>query len=105
MLEETERTLVYVDIDGVKRQFTKDNGRLPTALDNPIQDRATWNRLKSERLSLKNVKGRFPPNWPELLREVQEPRLSPGARRVSPGVLRHARAPHGVREAVLQLHR
>jgi len=68
VLEETDRALIYVDIDGVKRQFAKDTGVLPTALDNPIHDRASWEKLKEERLSLKNVKGRFPASWPELVR-------------------------------------
>ncbi len=72
VLEENDRALIYVDIDGVKRQFTKDTGVLPTALDNPIHDRASWEKLKSERLSLKQVKGRFPPNWPELLRGYRD---------------------------------
>jgi len=68
VLEETDRSLIYVDIDGVKRQFAKDTGVLPTALENPIRDRASWEMLKAERLSLKNLKGRFPANWAELLR-------------------------------------
>ena len=67
VLDETDRSLIYVDIDGVKRQFAKDTGVLPTALENPIRDRASWEVLKAERLSLKNLKGRFPDNWAELL--------------------------------------
>ena len=68
VLDETDEALIYVDIDGVKRQFAKQTGVLPSALENPIKDRSSWERLKAERLSLKNVKGRFPPNWPELLK-------------------------------------
>ncbi len=68
VLDETEDALIYVDIDGVKRQFTKQTGVLPTALENPIRDRASWEALKAERLSLKSITGRFPSDWPELLR-------------------------------------
>ncbi len=71
VLEETDSSMVYVDIDGVKRQFSKETGVIPNALDNPIKDWATWNRLKSERLTLKNVKGRFPAHWPSLLKKYR----------------------------------
>jgi uroporphyrinogen decarboxylase len=71
ILKETDTALIYVDIDGVKRQFSKDTGVLPSALENPIRDWATWNQLKAERLNAKDVKGRFPPQWPSLLREYR----------------------------------
>ena len=67
IIEETETSLLYVDVDGVKRLFAKDTGVIPTAVENPIKDWPTWNRLKDERLSLRDVKGRFPPHWPRLL--------------------------------------
>ena len=67
ILEDTESTMLYIDIDGVKRRFAKETGVIPMAEDNPVKDWATWNTLKAERLSLKHVKDRFPPNWPQLL--------------------------------------
>jgi hypothetical protein len=67
ILDEDHETLVYVDIDGVKRRFSKTTGVIPSALENPIRDRATWNRLKAERLSTRDISGRFPPNWPTLV--------------------------------------
>jgi hypothetical protein len=67
VVEETDTSLIYVDIDGVKRHFAKDTGVIPSALENPIRDWATWNKLKAERLNLKDVKGRFPAHWPSLL--------------------------------------
>jgi uroporphyrinogen decarboxylase len=67
VIEETEETMTYVDIDGVKRLFIKKTGVIPSALENPIRDWASWNRLKEERLNLKDVRGRFPANWNELL--------------------------------------
>ena len=71
VIEETADFLVYVDIDGVKRQFSKSTGVIPSALENPIRDWPTWNRLKEERLNLKDIKGRFPPHWPELLEKYR----------------------------------
>ena len=71
VLSENETSLVYVDLDGVKRQFSKETGVIPSALENPIKDWATWNRLKAERLSPKDVKGRFPANWASLLKRYR----------------------------------
>jgi len=71
VVEETDTTLIYVDIDGVTREFSKDTGVIPTARENPIRDWATWNRLKAERLSLKRLEARFPPHWPSLLKKYR----------------------------------
>jgi uroporphyrinogen decarboxylase len=71
ILEETADSLTYVDIDGVKRLFSKSTGVLPSALENPIKDWATWNKLKEERLNLKDIKGRFPAHWPKLLKKYK----------------------------------
>ena len=67
VLEEDAERLIYTDIDGVKRIFMKSTGVLPSALENVIRDWPGWNRLKSDRLSLKNLKDRFPPHWKKLL--------------------------------------
>ncbi len=67
VIEETEDSLVYVDIDGVKRVFAKATGVIPSALENPIRDWPSWLRLKEERMNLRDVKGRFPAHWPRLL--------------------------------------
>ena len=71
ILQETEEYLVYIDIDGVKRQFSKTTGVIPSALENPIRDWDTWNTLKAERLTLDNITGRFPPHWPKLLQKYR----------------------------------
>ena len=71
VLEESDAHMVYVDLDGVTRRFEKVTGVIPMAVENPIRDWATWNALKHERLSLKDVKGRFPPNWPSLLKKYR----------------------------------
>ncbi|MDK2897068.1 MAG: hypothetical protein PWP04_1188 [Candidatus Atribacteria bacterium] len=66
ILEEDEKNLIYKDLDGVKRHFLKETAVLPSGIEYPIKDRRTWNELK-ERLDPKNVEGRLPPNWDELL--------------------------------------
>jgi uroporphyrinogen decarboxylase len=71
ILEQTESSLVYVDLDGVKRRFSKETGVIPVALENPIRDWATWRKLKDERLTLKNIHGRFPHNWPALVEKYR----------------------------------
>ncbi len=67
VVEESERHLVYVDLDGVRRRFDKTTGVIPSAEENPIRDWSTWNKLKDERLTLRNLKGRFPAHWQSLL--------------------------------------
>ncbi|HET6488053.1 MAG TPA: uroporphyrinogen decarboxylase family protein [Spirochaetia bacterium] len=72
VIEETDTHMIYVDIDGVKRQFEKVTGVIPMALENPIRDWASWNALKRERLSTKDIAGRFPPHWKDLLRRYRD---------------------------------
>jgi uroporphyrinogen decarboxylase len=69
VLAEDERKFEYIDIDGVRRVFMKDEATIPTSLEWPVKDRASWEKLKEERLSLKNIKERFPANWDELVKE------------------------------------
>jgi uroporphyrinogen decarboxylase len=60
VVEETDERFTYVDIDGVKRTFLKIEATIPTTLEGPIDGWESWNKLKEERLSLKNIAGRFP---------------------------------------------
>lgn len=62
----------YIDIDGVTRRFQKKEGTIPTSMKWPIQSRSDWNKIKDERLNLKNFKERFPSNWNELIKEYQQ---------------------------------
>ena len=52
ILDEDERYLNYVDIDGVKRTFQKDEGVIPSSREWPIKNWATWLQIKEERLRL-----------------------------------------------------
>jgi len=71
MLEEDDHAMKYVDLDGVKRIFLKEEATIPTSLEWPIKDWDTWNEIKAERMNLDDIAGRFPPNWPELVEEYR----------------------------------
>ena len=71
VIKEDEKVFEYVDIDGVRRVFLKDEATIPTSLEWPVKDRMSWEKLKEERLNLKNIKERFPANWDELLKEYK----------------------------------
>lgn len=70
-LEENEHTLMYRDLDGVVRRFEKSTGVIPTAWENIITDRKSWEKLKEERLNVKNISARFPKNWQAQLAEYK----------------------------------
>lgn len=71
VLADDERQLEYVDIDGVRRIFLKEEATIPTSLEWPIKDRPSWEKLKAEKLNLDNIKDRFPANWHELVKEYK----------------------------------
>lgn len=66
IVNESEKYIDYIDLDGCTRRFSKAQQVLPAGLDWPIKDWDTWNILKSERMSLDNIKKRLPSNWKEL---------------------------------------
>ena len=66
-MKEDEKTLYYRDIDGVERMFIKEEATIPTSMKWPIHDRASWEKIKSERLRMDNIKDRFASNWPKML--------------------------------------
>jgi uroporphyrinogen decarboxylase len=67
--DEDDAYLTYVDIDGVKRRFSKSTGVIPVALENTIKDRTSWEKLKAERLRKDNIRDRFGANWKRLVEE------------------------------------
>lgn len=64
-------SLTYTDIDGVTRKFLKEQATIPAGMDWPIKDRASWEKIKAERLRLDNIKDRFPANWDQLVQEYR----------------------------------
>ena len=71
IISEDDEYLRYIDIDGVKRIFSKTTGVLPSAFENVIKDWPGWEKLKSERLNLDDIRGRFPSNWNDIVREYR----------------------------------
>ena len=69
ILKEDERYIDYMDLDGCIRRFSKPEQVLPAGLEWPIKDWGTWEEIKEERMSLKNIKDRLPDNWGDLVRE------------------------------------
>ena len=69
VLEEDKDRFTYMDVDGVKRVYLKEESTIPTSLDWPIKDWASWEKLKAERLNPDKLSDRFPENWPELVKE------------------------------------
>ncbi len=72
ILEEDEEFLTYIDLDGVTRKFAKKTGVIPMALKHVISDRRSWEQIKAERLSKKDIRSRFPSNWPKLVKEYKD---------------------------------
>lgn len=71
VLQDTEERFVYVDVDGVERIFMKAEATIPTTVRGPIAGWDDWNRLKAERLNVKDVSRRFPKHWPQLVKEYR----------------------------------
>jgi len=71
IVDEDENQITYRDIDGVKRKFLKETGVIPSGVEWVINDRRSWEKLKDERLNTRDIKGRFPPNWDELLKRYR----------------------------------
>ena len=65
--EDSDKYFVMRDVDGVRRKFIKATQTMPSGEKYPISDRNSWEQLKEERLSLKNIRGRFPAAWPQLV--------------------------------------
>jgi len=67
ILGENEKSVTYIDLDGVERVFLKSEATIPTSMRWPITGWDDWNKIKEERLSLDNISQRFPDNWDELM--------------------------------------
>ena len=72
IVEEDEKYLVYIDLDGVTRKFQKEEGTIPYYMDSTIKDWKSWNKIKEERLNLENIRARFPDNWNELVKDYKK---------------------------------
>ena len=69
VLDENEKSMTYIDVDGVERLYLKEEATIPTSMKWPIKDKKSWEKLKAERLNVKDIAGRFPKNWDKLVQE------------------------------------
>jgi len=72
ILGEDEKTITYIDLDGVERIFLKHEATIPTSMRFPIKDWESWNKVKEERLSIDKISERFPHNWDDLVKIYKE---------------------------------
>jgi uroporphyrinogen decarboxylase len=72
VIEDTERSLTFLDLDGVERLFLKETATLASGFKWPIRDKKTWEELKHERLRPQDIKERFPKNWEEKVKEYKD---------------------------------
>jgi hypothetical protein len=72
ILDEDDDSIVYIDLDGVKRKLLRKESTIPTAMAWPVSDGKSWEKLKEERLSTKDVKKRFPADWDDLVRQYND---------------------------------
>lgn len=71
ILNEDEKYIDYIDIDGCTRRYSKDQQVLPVGLDWLVKDWDSWNELKDQRMNMDNIKSRLPYNWNELIKEYK----------------------------------
>jgi len=70
IISEDERIVTYTNGDGQTLRIFKDSTTMPTLLDWPVKDRATWNELK-KRLD-PNTPKRWPPDWNTYVQEINK---------------------------------
>lgn len=71
VLEEDDAKLKYRDLDGVVRLYLKESATMASGWEWPIRDRASWEKLKEERVNLNNVRGRLPNNWIDKVKDYK----------------------------------
>lgn len=67
ILKEDDDIKIIIDNMGIKKRIKKDQSSMPQFLKYPVQKREDFERIKEERLNLKNIKKRFPKILPWLL--------------------------------------
>ena len=70
-IAETDEMLEYIDVDGARRIYLKETATIPTTFECVIKDRKSWEQVKEERLSMLNIKKRFPKNWENVFADYR----------------------------------
>lgn len=71
VIEEDDRVLKYLDLDGVVRVYLKESATMASGWEWPIKDRQSWEKLKEERINFNNIRERLPENWEEKVKEYK----------------------------------
>ncbi|MHB1485245.1 MAG: uroporphyrinogen decarboxylase family protein [Saccharofermentanales bacterium] len=71
ILEEDDKRLKYLDIDGVVRLYLKESATMASGWEWPIRDRKSWEKLKDERIDFTNIRERLPKNWDVKVKEYK----------------------------------
>jgi uroporphyrinogen decarboxylase len=71
VVKEDEMSITYIDMDGVTRVFMKETEVIPTSIDYPVYDRASWEMVKDERLNVKRINERFPRSWSQKVKQYK----------------------------------
>jgi len=70
VIEETETRIIEKDIWGAISEVNREGNRsIPRFLHFPVKDRETWRGIKGRLLDDDST--RFPPNWPQLVKEYR----------------------------------
>ena len=71
VLEETDRSMIVIDDEGITKEIFKGGGSMPKFMRFPMATREDFERIKNERLN-PDTPGRFPDNWKEIAKELNE---------------------------------
>lgn len=71
-LEEDDEKIKYLDLDGVVRIYLKKSATMASGWEWPITDKTSWEKLKEERLNLKDIRKRLPDDWKEKVKEYKK---------------------------------
>lgn len=70
-ISEDDDSLLYIDVDGVQRLYSKQEATIACTWKVMVSDWASWNKYKEERLSTDNIRSRLPANWDEKVKEYK----------------------------------
>ena len=59
VLNEDEKYIEYIDVDGVRKREYKDRSCMPMFLEFPVKNRNDWEKIKKERLNIDSIDKRF----------------------------------------------
>ncbi len=61
----------FRDTEGIVKRFQKEQQTMPSGWVWPVTDQKSWEKYKEERLSLDNIRDRFPSNWDEQVKRYE----------------------------------